>query len=80
MECAILRPVGAGGAGGAMAPQILAHQLTLSEPAGADYAHHTTTGTPGFSDLHTGLVLKARGWNEPIVRPSDLLHQSPLSN
>ena len=35
---------------------------------------------PEFSDLPTALVLKARGWNEPIVRPSDPLHQSPLSN
>ena len=34
-------PVGAGGA-------ILAYQLTLSHPGGADYALHITTGTPGF--------------------------------
>ena len=36
-------------------PQILADQLTLSQPGGADYAHHITTGTPGFSDLPTAL-------------------------
>ena len=34
-------------------PQILADQLTLSQPEGADYAHQITTGTPGFSDLPT---------------------------
>ena len=63
-----------------MASQIWSDRSTLSEPRGADYAHHITTGTPEFSDLPTALVLKARGWNEPIVRPSDPLHQSPLSN
>ena len=36
-------------------PQILADQLTLSQPVGADYAHHITTGTPGFADLPTSL-------------------------
>ena len=36
------------GAGGA----ILAEQLTLSQPGETGYAHHITTGTPGFSDLH----------------------------
>ena len=38
-------------------PQILADQLTLSQPGGTDYAHLTTTGTPGFSDLPTALVI-----------------------
>ena len=38
-------------------PQILAGQLTLSQPGGADYAHYITTGTPGFSDLSTALCL-----------------------
>ena len=37
-------------------PQILADQLTLSEPSGADYAHHMTTGIPGFSDPPTSLA------------------------
>ena len=37
-------------------PQILADQLTLSQPGGADYAHHITTGTPGFSDFPTTLL------------------------
>ena len=43
------------GAGGAMTPQILADQLTLSQPGGADYAHLIYTGIPGFSDLPTAL-------------------------
>jgi hypothetical protein len=32
-------------------------QLTLSQQGGADYAHHITTDTPGFSDLPTALHL-----------------------
>ena len=37
-------------------PQILADQLTLYQPGGADYAHHITTGsTPELSDLPTAL-------------------------
>ena len=36
-------------------PQIPADQLTLSQPRGADYAHHMTTGTPRFSNLPTAL-------------------------
>ena len=32
-------------------PQILADQLTLSQPVGADYAYHITSGTPECSDL-----------------------------
>ena len=36
-------------------PQILADQLTLSQPRGTDYAHLITTGTTGFSDLPTAL-------------------------
>ena len=32
-------------------------QLTLSQPGGADYAHHITTSTPGFTDLTTALNL-----------------------
>ena len=37
-----------GGAGGAMHPQILADQLTLSQPVGADYAHKIILATPNF--------------------------------
>jgi len=37
-------------------PQILADQLTLSQPGWIDYAHLITTGTPGFSDLPTSIV------------------------
>ena len=43
------------GGWGAVAPQFLAEQLTLSQPGGADYAHHSTTSPPGFSDLATSL-------------------------
>ena len=44
-------------------PQILADQLTLSQPGGTDYAHLITTGTPGFSDLPTALII-----NEQTVK------------
>ena len=37
-------------------PQILTDQVTLFQPGGADYSHHITTGTPGFSDLPTALA------------------------
>ena len=37
-------------------PQILADQLTLSQPVGTDYAHLITTGTPRFSDLPMPLL------------------------
>ena len=50
------------GIGGLLAPHILADQLTLSQPGGADYAPHISTGTPGFSDLPTALLLK-NVWN-----------------
>ena len=40
-------------AGGAV--QFLEEQLTLSQTGGADYAHHSTTSPPGFSDLATAL-------------------------
>ena len=44
-------------------PQILADQLTLSQPGeGTDYAHVITTGTPGFSDLLTALSLDELGF------------------
>ena len=37
-------------------PQILADQLTLSQPRGADYAHQIMLAPgPGFSDLSTAL-------------------------
>ena len=46
------------GAWGALAPQFLAEQLTLSQPGGADYARHSPTSPPGFSDLVTALHCK----------------------
>jgi hypothetical protein len=50
------RPVVPGGVGVPWHLQILANQLTLSQPGGTDYAHHITAGTPGFSDLPTALT------------------------
>ena len=55
------------GQGGHLPPQILADQLTLSQPGGgADYAHHSTTCPPGFLTLAASLL---RGiWIEiPLV-------------
>ena len=43
------------GQGGQLPPQILADQLTLSQPGGADYAHHSTTCPPGFLTLGASL-------------------------
>ena len=43
------------GAWGLQPPQFLTDQLTLSQPGGADYAHHSTISPPVFSDLATGL-------------------------
>ena len=34
------------GAWGLQPPQFLTDQLTLSQPGGADYAHHSTTSPP----------------------------------
>ena len=33
-----------------------ADQLTLSQPGGADYAHHSTTCPPGFLTLAASLT------------------------
>jgi hypothetical protein len=38
----------------------MADQFTLSQPGGADYAHHIYTGTSGFSYLPTALTLAGR--------------------
>ena len=37
--------------------QILADQLTLSEPGETNYVNLITTDTPGFSDLPTALYV-----------------------
>ena len=42
------RPVVPGGAGDAMPPRILADQLTLSQPRGADYAQQILLAPPDF--------------------------------
>ena len=53
-----VRPVVPGGAEVPWHPQILADQLTLSQPRGVDYAHQIILATPpGFSDLPTALVI-----------------------
>ena len=57
----------AGGQGGQLPPQILANQLTLSQPGGgADYAHHSTTSPPGFLTLAASLNYILPNW--PYVR------------
>ena len=45
-----------GGQGGQLPPQILADQLTLSQPGETDYAHHITTCPPGFLTLAAPLI------------------------
>ena len=52
----MFRPVVPEGAGVSWYPQILADQLILSQPRGADYAHTNDTATTGFSDFPTALV------------------------
>ena len=44
-------------------PQILSDLLTLSQPGGADSAHHITTGTSNFFYLPSSLLLR-----HPIAR------------
>ena len=44
-----------GGWGGALAPQLLADQLTLSRPGGGTLSTPSTTSPPGFSALATAL-------------------------
>ena len=48
-------------------PQILADQLTLSQPGGTDYAQLITTGTPGFSDLPTALMCSYLGFENKVL-------------
>ena len=53
----IPRPVASGGAGGALAPPVFGQSVNPISTRGADYAHHSTTSPPGFSNLATGLSL-----------------------
>ena len=53
-------------------PQILSDQLTLSQPEGANYAHHFTTGTSGFSDIPTALVREQRHRSYTLVQNATL--------
>ena len=44
-----------GAAGGALAPPVFGQTVNPISTKGADYAHHSTTSPPGFSDLATAL-------------------------
>ena len=46
------RAVTSGGAGGALAPQFSADQLTLSRPEGTHYPHPVLLAPPDFQTLH----------------------------
>ena len=50
--------------------QIFADKLNLSQPGGADYAHHITTGIPGFSDPPPTL----NGMNILVRLDLDIIH------
>ena len=51
------RDVVPGGAGGAMAPPDFGRSVNPISTRGTDYANLITTGTPGFSDLPTALII-----------------------
>ena len=51
------RPVVPGGSGAAKALPVLGRPVNPISTRGADYAHHITAGTSGFSDLPTALQL-----------------------
>ena len=51
-----MRPLNTYAGLGVPGPHILADKLSLSQPGGADYAQHITTGTPRFSDFPTALI------------------------
>ena len=57
--------------------QILADQLTLFQPGGTDYAHVITTGTPGFSDLPTALMLAMKYLDTSLI---NIAHSNAESN
>ena len=61
-------------------PQILAGQLTLYQPWGADYAHHIITAPPVFSDLPTALLvwLVQQHQTENLIRKKNLLWNSSI--
>ena len=54
------------GAKGALAPPIFSQTVNPILTSGADYAHHSTTSPPGFSNLATALIVLAL--NEKNVR------------
>ena len=63
------------GQGGQLPPQILADQLTLSQPGGADYAYHSTTCPPGFLTLAASLHMVIN-WSETPFK--NLWKTSPM--
>ena len=59
---------------------ILADQLTQSQPGRADYAHHSTTGTPGFSDLPKALPDIIQMASTPKEKRKDIVFDQIVSN
>ena len=44
-----------GAGGGALAPPVFGQTVNPISTRGVDYAHHSTTSPPGFSDIPTAL-------------------------
>ena len=59
MQSLLMQGCRQGGAGGASAPTIFDRSVNpiSIRRGGADYAHHSTTSPPGFSDLATALAV-----------------------
>ena len=56
--CVVHRPVVPGGAGGAMAPPNFGRSVNPISTKGGRLCPPNNTGTPGFSDLPTALLIK----------------------
>ena len=56
-------------------PQILAHQLTLSQLEGSNYAHHITIGPPEFSDFPTALADGHHSLGDSLGEAGNLVSQ-----
>ena len=65
------RAVTSGGAGGALAPQFLADQFTLSQPGGAHSPHPVLRARPDFQTLrrpwHVCLSLRYKLWRKKFI-------------
>ena len=66
------RPVARGGAGG-LGGLVFGQTVNPISTRGADYAHHSPTSPPGFSDLATALLYLKHFINHNIVQ--SLLHK-----